>query len=32
VLAEHYAGDDTNMRTLLGGVLAAFAGITARPS
>jgi phosphoglycolate phosphatase-like HAD superfamily hydrolase len=27
VLAEHYAGDDTNVRTLLGGVLAAFAGI-----
>jgi hypothetical protein len=28
VLAEHYAGDETNVRTLLGGVLAAFAGIT----
>ena len=28
VLAEHYAGDHTNVRTLLGGVLAAFAGIT----
>ncbi len=28
VLAEHYAGDDTNVRTLLGGVLAAFAGIS----
>jgi phosphoglycolate phosphatase-like HAD superfamily hydrolase len=28
VLAEHYAGDDTNARTLLGGVLAAFTGIT----
>src|SRR3954447_26820841 len=28
VLAEHYAGDDTNVRTLLGGILAAFAGIT----
>ena len=27
VMAEHYAGDDTNVRTLLGGVLAAFAGI-----
>ena len=27
VLAEHYAGDDTNVRTLLGGVLAAYAGI-----
>ena len=28
VLAEHYAGDDTNVRTLMGGVLAAFGGIT----
>src|SRR3954468_17006852 len=28
VLAEHYAGDDTNVRTLVGGILAAFAGIT----
>jgi hypothetical protein len=28
VLAEHYAGDETNVRTLLGGVLAAFDGIT----
>ena len=28
VLAEHYAGDDTNVRTLLGGVLAAFAEIS----
>jgi phosphoglycolate phosphatase-like HAD superfamily hydrolase len=28
VLAEHYAGDDTNVRTLLGGVLAAFGGIS----
>jgi haloacid dehalogenase-like hydrolase len=28
VLAERYAGDDTNVRTLLGGVLAAFGGIT----
>jgi phosphoserine phosphatase len=28
VLAEHYAGDDTNVRTLLGGVLAAHAGIS----
>jgi phosphoserine phosphatase len=28
VLAEHYAGDDTNVRTLLGGVLVAFGGIT----
>jgi len=27
VLAEHYAGDDTNVRTLLGGVLAAHSGI-----
>ena len=28
VLAEHYAGDDTNVRTLMVGILAAFAGIT----
>jgi len=28
VLAEHYAGDDTNVRTLLGGVLAAHEGIS----
>jgi hypothetical protein len=28
VLAEHYAGNDTNVRTLLGGVLAAFDAIT----
>src|SRR5215218_1413037 len=28
VIAEHYAGDDTNVRTLLGGILAAFAGIS----
>src|SRR3954453_13845750 len=28
VLAEHYAGNDANVRRLLGGVLAAFAGIT----
>jgi len=28
VLAEHYAGDDTNVRTLLAGVLAAFGGIS----
>jgi phosphoserine phosphatase len=28
VLAEHYAGDDTNVRTLLGGILAAFDGIS----
>ena len=27
VLAEHYAGDDTHVRTLLGGVLAAYDGI-----
>src|ERR1700733_14597703 len=27
VLAQHYAGDETNVRTLLGGVLAAFEGI-----
>ena len=28
VLAEHYAGDDTNVAPLLGGVLAAWAGIS----
>jgi len=28
VIAEHYAGDETNVRTLLGGILAAFAGIS----
>jgi phosphoserine phosphatase len=28
VLTEHYAGDDTNVRTLLGGVVAAYAGIS----
>jgi phosphoserine phosphatase len=28
VLADHYAGDDTNVRTLLGGVLAAYAGMS----
>jgi FMN phosphatase YigB (HAD superfamily) len=28
VVAEHYAGDDTNVRTLSGGVLAAFANIS----
>jgi len=28
VLAEHYAGDDTNVRTLLAGVLAAHEGIS----
>jgi len=28
VLAEHYAGNDTNARTLLGGVLAAYEGIS----
>jgi phosphoserine phosphatase len=28
VLAEHYAGDDTNVRTLLGGVLAAHEGVS----
>ena len=28
VLAEHYAGDDTNVRTLLAGVLAAYAGMS----
>jgi len=28
VMTEHYAGDDTKVRTLLGGVLAAYAGIS----
>ncbi len=28
LMAEHYAGDDTNVRTLLGGILAAYAGIS----
>jgi phosphoserine phosphatase len=28
VMVEHYAGDDTNVRTVLGGVLAAHAGIS----
>jgi hypothetical protein len=28
VLAEHYAGDDTNVRTLAAGVLAAHGGIS----
>ena len=28
VMEEHYAGDDTNVRTLLGGVLAAHGGIS----
>jgi hypothetical protein len=28
VLAEHYAGDDTNLPALAGGILAAFGGIT----
>jgi len=28
LMAEHYAGDDTNVRTLAGGVLAAYAGIS----
>src|SRR3954470_6042307 len=27
LMAEHYAGDDTNVRTLSGGILAAYAGI-----
>jgi phosphoserine phosphatase len=27
-IVEHYAGDDTNVRTLLGGVLAAYGGIS----
>jgi phosphoserine phosphatase len=28
VMAEHYAGDDTNVRTLAAGILAAYAGIS----
>jgi phosphoglycolate phosphatase-like HAD superfamily hydrolase len=28
VMAEHYAGNDTNVRTLAGGILAAFEGIS----
>jgi hypothetical protein len=32
VLAEHYAGDDTNVGTLLAGVLGAFAGSASRIS
>src|SRR3954462_15845060 len=28
VMAEHYAGDDHNVKTLAGGVLAAYAGVT----
>jgi phosphoserine phosphatase len=28
VMVEHYAGDDTNVRTLLGGVIAAHAGMS----
>jgi hypothetical protein len=28
VLTEHYAGDDTNARTMLAGVLAAYDGIS----
>jgi hypothetical protein len=28
IMAQHYAGDDTNVRTLAGGILAAFAGIS----
>jgi phosphoserine phosphatase len=28
VMAEHYAGDDTNVRTLAGGILAAYEGIS----
>jgi phosphoserine phosphatase len=27
-MAEHYAGNDTNVKTLLGGILAAYAGIS----
>src|SRR4051794_11731102 len=28
VMADHYAGDDTNVKTLAGGILAAYAGIS----
>jgi phosphoserine phosphatase len=28
VMAEHYAGDDSNVKTLLGGILAAYAGVS----
>src|SRR3954454_21954443 len=28
LMPEHYAGDDTNVRTLAGGILAAYAGIS----
>src|SRR5881227_1820180 len=28
LMAEHYAGDDTNVRVLAGGILAAYAGIS----
>jgi hypothetical protein len=28
LMAQHYAGDDTNVRTLAGGILTAFAGIS----
>ncbi len=28
LMAQHYAGDDTNVRTLAGGILAAYAGIS----
>jgi phosphoserine phosphatase len=28
VIAEHYAGDDSNVNTLLGGILSAFAGVS----
>jgi phosphoserine phosphatase len=28
LMAEHYAGDDTNVRTLAGGILAAFDGVS----
>src|SRR5947208_7927722 len=27
VMAEHYAGDDSNVRTLAGGILAAYGGV-----
>src|SRR3954469_21755873 len=28
VMTDHYAGDDTNVKTLLGGILAAYAGMS----
>jgi hypothetical protein len=32
LMAEHYAGDDTNVRTLAGGILAAYKGISSSTS